>query len=157
MVVGWSPGMDLENSTVSEVQSFESSIDLASINDGQPSLDAGDLTFDFNDQQYRLGFFWRRKQVMGCDEWNLCVFREQILRDGHAQLKFVPGFFQLPSVALLLLGQLPVAAAHHGGFQRIPSGETRATSCCHPLFSTRSLSRSFVHFDSEWHVLYTNN
>ena len=54
MVVGWSPCIDLESSTVSEVQSFESSIDLASINTDGPSLDAADLTFEFNDQQYRF-------------------------------------------------------------------------------------------------------
>jgi len=54
MVVGWSPCIDLESTTVSEVQSFESSIDLASINTDGPSLDAADLTFEFNDQQYRF-------------------------------------------------------------------------------------------------------
>ena len=58
MVVGWSPCMEVENSTVSEVQSFESSVDLASVSadaPGQPSIDAGDMTFEFSDQQYRLG------------------------------------------------------------------------------------------------------
>ena len=51
MMVGWSP-LDLDSCAVSEVQSVESSIDLAIGADG-PSLDAADFTFDFSDQQYR--------------------------------------------------------------------------------------------------------
>ncbi|XP_059350166.1 calmodulin-binding transcription activator 2-like [Daphnia carinata] len=52
MVVGWSPCMELEiSSVVSEVQSIEGSIDLAIIADAPP--DANDLTFEFSDQQYR--------------------------------------------------------------------------------------------------------
>ena len=52
MMMGWSP-LDLDSCAVSEVQSVESSIDLALGADGGPSLDAGDFTFDFSDQQYR--------------------------------------------------------------------------------------------------------
>jgi hypothetical protein len=54
MVVGWSPCMELEiSSVVSEVQSIEGSIDLAIVADAPPSLDGNDLTFEFSDQQYR--------------------------------------------------------------------------------------------------------
>ena len=53
MVVGWSPCMELEISSVSEVQSVEGSIDLANVADAPPSLDGNDLTFEFSDQQYR--------------------------------------------------------------------------------------------------------
>ncbi|EFX87560.1 hypothetical protein DAPPUDRAFT_312030 [Daphnia pulex] len=55
MVVGWSPCMELEiSSVVSEVQSIEGSIDLAIVADAPPSLDGNDLTFEFSDQQYSL-------------------------------------------------------------------------------------------------------
>ena len=53
-MVGWSPCMELEiSSVVSEVQSIEGSIDLPIVADAPPSLDGNDLTFEFSDQQYR--------------------------------------------------------------------------------------------------------
>lgn len=105
MVVGWSPCMELEiSSVVSEVQSIEGSIDLANVADVPPgSMDGNDLTFEFSDQQYR----WNKVEFV---VWSVCLSMIN---------RWIVGIAKRRRPAQVYLQRRPAVSNHRALFQSI--------------------------------------